>query len=284
MPELVPIYEQLVALAGGDPLVARFLPLYNPTPYLTGCSQVVWHREGRPLLLRNYDYAPHLWEAVLLRSAWNGTAVLAMNDCLWGALDGVNAHGLAGALAFGGRRVVGDGFGIPLVLRYLLETCASVREAIAALTRIPSRMAYNVTLVDASGDFVSAHLAPDHPPTFERHPIATNHQPIRDWPEYTRISATLERAHYLEAKLAEPGLDREGLAAAFLEPPLHSTRYANGFGTLYTAIYDPLAGSVELRWPGQRVEQRLDAFEPGELELQFDVAAPALAAGAGATG
>ena len=49
-----------------------------------------------------------------------------MSDCLWGLLDGVNDAGLAVSLTFGGRRVLGDGFGIPIVIRYLLETCETV--------------------------------------------------------------------------------------------------------------------------------------------------------------
>ena len=61
-----------------------------------------------------------------------GTArpVLAMSDCGLGALDGVNAHGLAVAIAFGGRRVVGDGFGIGIVVRYVLELAHDVPEAL----------------------------------------------------------------------------------------------------------------------------------------------------------
>ena len=60
-----------------------------------------------------------------------------MSDCLWGLLDGINDAGLAVSLTFGGRRDVGDGFAIPLVMRYLLETCDTVDEARAALERIP---------------------------------------------------------------------------------------------------------------------------------------------------
>ena len=42
MPELLVIYEQLCELAGGGDEAARFLSLYNPPPYLSGCSQAVW--------------------------------------------------------------------------------------------------------------------------------------------------------------------------------------------------------------------------------------------------
>ena len=59
-----------------------------------------------------------------------------MSDCLWGLLDGINDSGLAVSLTFGGRKDVGDGFAIPLVVRYVLETCDTVAEARAALARV----------------------------------------------------------------------------------------------------------------------------------------------------
>ncbi len=76
------------------------------------------------MLVRNYDYHPALWDGVLLSSSWTGRRVIAMLDSLWGVLDGINEDGLAVSLAFGGRQVVGEGFGMPLILRYVLETCA----------------------------------------------------------------------------------------------------------------------------------------------------------------
>ncbi len=56
--------------------------------------------------------------------------VIGMSDCTWGLLDGMNADGLSASLAFGGRKISGDGFGIPLVIRYLLETASTVDEAV----------------------------------------------------------------------------------------------------------------------------------------------------------
>ena len=42
----------------------------------------------------------------------------------------MNDAGLAVSLTFGGRRALGTGFGIPLVVRYLLETCATVERGL----------------------------------------------------------------------------------------------------------------------------------------------------------
>ena len=42
MPELVGVYDRLCELAGGGDLAARFISLYRPPAYLSGCSQAVW--------------------------------------------------------------------------------------------------------------------------------------------------------------------------------------------------------------------------------------------------
>ena len=48
MPRIIPLYEELCELAGGGDLPARFLSLWRPPAYISGCSQVVWLGE-RPL-------------------------------------------------------------------------------------------------------------------------------------------------------------------------------------------------------------------------------------------
>jgi predicted choloylglycine hydrolase len=69
MPELVPTYEKICALAGGGDLEARFLGMWAPPSYLAGCSQAVW-QVGDPILARNYDYAPERLEGSILHTRW----------------------------------------------------------------------------------------------------------------------------------------------------------------------------------------------------------------------
>jgi predicted choloylglycine hydrolase len=249
MPELFPAYERLVDLAGGGDLAARMLSIYKPPPYLAACSQGVWTR-GAPMLVRNYDYAPSRLEGVVFSSRLLERRVIGMSDCLWGLLDGMSDSGLAVSLTFGGRRVLGDGFGIPLVVRYVLETCTTSREAQEVLSRLPYSLAHNLTVVDASGDVFTAYLSPDREPIFSRSPVATNHQGIVEWPEQARATRTLEREQQVLELLHAPYATPEDFAAAFLRPPLYSQAYDHGFGTLYTAVYHPQEGKVEYRWPG----------------------------------
>jgi predicted choloylglycine hydrolase len=263
MPELSSLYRRLCELAGGGDLAARMLAMVEPPPYLAACSQGVWSRPGELALVRNYDYRPDRLEGVLWWTAWTGRRVIGMSDSLWGLLDGMNDHGLAVSLTFGGRRALGTGFGIPLVVRYLLETCATVGEASIALARLPYHLAHNLTMLDASGAFATAYLAPDRPAVIRPIAIATNHQDVVDWPEYTTATRSHEREGLIARLLDDPALDRARFASAFLAPPLRDSVGLGHFGTLYTAAFFPLEGRVEYRWPGSTWHQSFDRFSPG---------------------
>jgi predicted choloylglycine hydrolase len=264
MPELVPAYERVVELAGGGDLAARMLSLYRPPPYLAACSQGAWIRDGGPMLVRNYDYAPSRFEGQIWSTQLLERRVLGMSDCLWGLLDGMSDAGLAVSLTFGGRRVLGDGFGIPIVVRYLLEVCESVADARTVLARLPYSLSHNLTVVDGAGEVLTAYLSPDREPIFRAFPAATNHQGIVEWPEEARATRTIEREQRIVELLEGADVTAATFADAFLEAPLFSTSYAHGFGTLYTAAYRPAEGWVDYRWPGFSWQQGFSSFQEGE--------------------
>lgn len=263
MPELIPAYERLVELAGGGDVAARMLSLYKPPPYLAACSQGAWIREGGPMLVRNYDYAPSRFEGDIWFTRMLERRVMGMSDCLWGLLDGMNDAGLAVSLTFGGRQVLGDGFGIPIVVRYLLEVCETVAEARAVLARLPYSLSHNLTVIDRDGGVLTAYLSPDREPIFSQIPAATNHQDTVEWPEQARVTRTIERERRIMDLLEEPAETVETFADAFLKAPLFSTSYANGFGTLYSVSYLPAIGRAEFRWPTHTWPVGFDDFEEG---------------------
>src|SRR5262249_21294871 len=157
------------------------------------------------------------------------------------------------SLAFGGQLATGPGFGIPLVLRYVLEVCDSAGQARRALARLPVHMAYNVTVADRAGDYFTAFLSPASEPVFTASPVATNHKPPAGpgaGPGAGAAPGSRDRQDLLACLVDAPGLDLEQLVARFLEPPLYSAAYGVGFGTLYTAVYRPADLAIEYRWRG----------------------------------
>ncbi|MEB2777401.1 C45 family peptidase [Algoriphagus sp. D3-2-R+10] len=260
MPEMWPTYKRLCKLAKADDVAARFLTGFQPPAYIGACSQAILPGDGLKLV-RNYDFHPDLTEGVQLFTAWNGKKVIATSDCLIGVLDGMNEDGLAISLTFGGRKEVGMGFGIPFIMRYILEFCSNVEEAVSALKRIPSHMSYNVTAIDRSGAHKTVQVAPDKAPLVTYATYATNHQGKVDWPENAAFNKTLERSEFIGNMLKEREEDAHAMADAFLQPPLYNKMFKEGFGTLYTAVYHPAKGTVQLRWPNMEITQDFVNFK-----------------------
>ena len=276
LPELSATYDSLVEAVGGGDLEARFLSHWCPPPLFAACSlmTITTATHDRNVLLRNYDYPPLLCDNTMLRSRWHGTPVMAMTDCLWGALDGVNAHGLSVAIAFGGRPVVGTGFGIGLVVRYLLEFAATVDDAVAMLRRVPVQLTYNVALVDASGASAIVYVAPDREATVSGVITAANRQGETVWPEHAEFCATVVREDAMAALAQNQTLGLPQLIDQFLTPPIHRSTAASTWGTVYTAAYDCDARSVELAWPDDRWGLALDAFVESSVQRRSLVAVP----------
>ncbi|MFZ5962232.1 C45 family autoproteolytic acyltransferase/hydrolase [Thalassococcus sp. BH17M4-6] len=266
MPELVPIYEELCERAGGGDLEARFLSFYCPPRYLSGCSQAVWQGD-EPLLVRNYDYSAQAFDAVVLRTHWQGRGVIGTSDGLFGLVDGINDAGLAVSLTFGGRREVGDGFGVPLILRYVLQTCTTTQEAGEVLARVPCHMSYNVTVLDAQRQYLTAYLAPDRPPVMTNAAVATNHQERVEWSSHARFTATVERQRFLLQRLTLHPETQDKFIRSFLQPPLYSTAFSSGFGTLYTAAYRPRHASLQINWPGRVWTKSFEVFDEDMMHI-----------------
>lgn len=263
MPELVPQYDAVCAMVGEDDLAHRILSHYRPAATLQGCSQAVWLGPDGPALVRNYDFPLSIITGRIELTEWSGRRVIAMVQRPWGGcLDGMNEDGLVASCTLGGIRRRGRGFAIIMVLRYLLETCRSVREATAVLCRLPVTQLHNVTLLDKSGEHTTLFLGPNRKPAVTRRKACTNHQ---ERVSLTSGSALRERV--LTDALAEPSATLATLLARFFERPLYSRHVA--FTTAYTAVYRPREGRVDYLWPGRCWSQSFDRFEAGSYTHDY---------------
>lgn len=264
MPELLPIYRSITEAVDASDLQSRFLTLYRPPPFFSGCSQLACSLE-QPLLIRNYDFPPLLCEGVILSTQWL-KKVIAMTDCAWGVLDGINEDGLAVSIAYGGRLVEGDGFAVTLVLRYILETCSSVDEAVAVLKRVPVNLDYNIVIMDKTGTYVTVAIAPDEDIVVLSERASTNHQGRRE-------SLSLSDSHIRMASLEQltllPHLNKESVIAAFLQPPLYRDHAIHPSGTLYTAVYEPAAMSASYIWQSHRIDLSFSNFTEMDFEIAY---------------
>lgn len=267
MPELVPYYDRICALVGDDELAHRILSHYRPPPVIHGCSQAVWLGDGGPALIRNYDFPLDMVSERFEITAWSGHQVIAKAQRPWGGcLDGMNREGLVVSLTAGGSRAQGLGFSVILMLRYVLETCQRVEQAIAALSRIPIALSQSVTVIDRTRAYATVFLGPDRIPEVSRLRACTNHHELPPQPHSPRLINSVERQQRLLASLDDPTMTLARLTAEFFQPPLYSRH--SGFTTVYTAIYRPAEGRVDYRWPGKSWSQSFDNFT--ELEYTHD--------------
>ena len=196
------LHRQLARLAGDGDRAAPFLSTWCPPPSLGGCSLAA-RRRRHGAAGANYDLSPDLNEGLLLRTEWTGMPVMGMVEFLWGLSDGVSAAGLSVALAFGGRSEVARGFGVTTILRYVLETCATVEQALAVLDRVPSHMAYNITLADRHGATATVELLPGGGARRMPRAIATNHQHGPEAAECSAVTRSEERREHLEGLFSD---------------------------------------------------------------------------------
>jgi predicted choloylglycine hydrolase len=131
-------------------------------------------------------------------------------------------------------------------------------------------MAYNVSLIDATGRRAVVSVAPDRPTSVREADVATTHPEPQGFTRYARATKSAERERFLYERLADPALDAEAFTRLFLEPPLFNDAYARAHGTLYTAVYRPSELSASFLWQaGLRRDQSFAAFEPSELDVSY---------------
>lgn len=177
MPELLGPYERVCALVGEDDLAHQIISQFGPPPLPHGCTQAVWLGADGPALVRNYDYSLDVVADHFESTRWLGREVISKGQRPWGGcLDGMNADGLVASVTFGGSPAEGLGFSIILIVRYILETCSQVSEAVAALCRIPVALSQNVTVLDKTGAYATVFLSSERPPSVSRTPVCANHQ------------------------------------------------------------------------------------------------------------
>lgn len=268
MPELIPQYDRACELVGADAFAHCILSQFRPPPMISGCSQAVWLGRGGPALVRNYDFPLDIVTDRFELTSWSGRRVIAKAQRPWGGcIDGMNEDGLVVALNFGGSPAHGEGFAVILILRYLLEICSNVPEAIDALVRIPVALSQNVTLLDHTGTYATVFIGPDRQPHVTRDRVSTNHQEQVVWPEHARRCGSVERLELISALIAQSDQSLKLLTDHFLSPPIYSRRAESP--TVYTAVYRPCEGFVDYIWPDQSYRQSFDQFAPGVVTYDY---------------
>lgn len=256
------IWEELHGLADGlkiplDRAVAEFSNgrlRYPPR----GCSAVM----AAGLYGRNYDYDPRRYDRILLAIQPKGVnASIGFPDRFTGRVDGMNEHGLCIGLHQVSQAAARPGLVCILIVRIILDQCATTREAIALLRRIPHGLAFNYSLMDVGGTAAVVEASPAALAVREGAELGcSNHFLSPALQPYNRRNP----GSYRHLPALE-GFAREQLPADRLFrtlndslSPVFDHRYSSGSGTLHTIVCAPAARHMQVGVGGDAEPTSID--------------------------
>ncbi|MEA2942046.1 MAG: hypothetical protein QOD09_2575, partial [Bradyrhizobium sp.] len=117
-------------------------------PPIGGCSAAM----TAGVYGRNYDFRPRYYGAqFVLLQARGSYASVGSSHQLTGRLDGMNEHGLTIGLHQVKQSPRFPGLSADLIVRIVLDQCATTADAVEKLRQLPHAMQYNYSLLDAGG-------------------------------------------------------------------------------------------------------------------------------------
>ena len=248
--------------------------MYYAATYLErGCSAMAAlpsrTENGHVLMARNYDFTDEIEELCFVYSDIEGTfRHIGSLLNLFGRCDGMNEHGLAVCITSngipvgnfeGGRKAGCDGFMFWAVVRGVLETCATVREAVDWAMETPIGFNINLMLADGTGEIGLLQCMDGHKGyrvlaegDAEDHLSVTNHVVLPDVKPYetelldnsVKRRASIEALFDARARVSVD--DLKGLLSTPYPEGLCCHYYPIFFGTLRSMVFDPTVRTIEM--------------------------------------
>jgi predicted choloylglycine hydrolase len=213
---------------------------------------------GTALAMRSYEWKPEEDDLLLLVTRKKGAyAHLGCSCILFGRMDGMNEKGLS--VTMSGGMAAGlppewnykTGLNFWVVIRGMLERCASVREGLEFLRGNLPTGNHSLILADASGEALLAEMSGGQLATKDRGSdpfiASVNHfrlEPLALKNKHDFILAgSVPRLAFIEKTLAQakPRVssgDLKKLLAGEAPMGCFGPWYSQGFGTLWASIFD----------------------------------------------
>lgn len=161
-PEVV---EEIKGLAKGngcdfDFLCAMILTMYS-YDCNNHCSCFAYHDDNRTVFGRNSDFLVSI-EKLYMNVIYSLDGVYSFTGNTTAFIeieDGVNEYGFACGLTFIPVRKIGIGYNVGILIRYLLEKCKTVNDALEEINKLPIASGGTLTMADTSGNIATIELA-----------------------------------------------------------------------------------------------------------------------------
>src|SRR5882724_3514429 len=211
-----------------------------------GCSAVM----SAGLYGRNYDYDVRRYDRILVVVQPTGVhASIGFSDRFTGRVDGMNEHGLCVGLHQVSQATWRPGLVCILIVRIVLDQCATTREAIALLRRIPHGLSFNYSLMDAGGSAAAVEASPAAVVVREGGQLGcSNHFLAPSQQAFNRRNPGSYRHLPPLEDFAREQLPADRLFKALNNSlsPVFDHRYGSGSGTLHTIVCTPAARQMQI--------------------------------------
>jgi predicted choloylglycine hydrolase len=267
------ITDELQGAADTLDLSVDMMPYWGislSSPSIKSCSQFAVlpsiTEDGHSYFGRNYDYDTTRDDRVLCTTRAKGKAShIGFTAFLYGRHDGMNEHGLVASLSGAGI------FNVPLTqrgvviwvaIRCILDSCRSVKEALKLLKTIPVGDFDNLVLLDrnknaalveyADGKHSVKQISDKDPEGFL---FSVNHYVLPKMKQFNKlnfgiISHSTQRSSVITSILetSAPHIKKDDIRGLLSTPHpngLCNHYYNDGFGTLWSVIFDATDGEVD---------------------------------------
>lgn len=209
---------------------------YRVNIHPSGCSIYA----EKNYLVRNYDYHPKTYDGrfVVFQPHDGGYSVIGPTQKITGRMDGMNEKGLVMGYNFMNRKRPGDGFVCHMIGRLVLETCASVSEAVTLLQEIPHRHSFSYCLLDQHAETPFIVETTPRKVAVRRGTLCTNHFEILKEENRRVLEDSQQRLAVMKENI---GLTAEEAFRLLNDTKqgVFSKSYRSWAGTIHTSAYFP---------------------------------------------
>lgn len=235
------IWEELIGLRDALKLpmdeVLRDFGNYRVNVKPSGCSILT----GSDFMVRNYDYNPQTYDGrySFFQPTDQGFAMIGPTSRVTGRMDGMNEKGLVMGYNFMQRRKPGDGFICYMIGRIILETCATVDDAITLLKEIPHRGSFSYIVMDPNEETYVIEATPRSVEVSKSN-TCTNHFEILKHENRNHLDDSVRRKQLLETDNNQAINAYEAFRLLNdSDKGVFSNLYKSWAGTIHTTAYFP---------------------------------------------
>lgn len=160
------LMDEIMGLAEGSRTPYQQMAFWLISMYgfgdIHGCTCFCFHENGKTFLTRNSDMFPELKKTSesALYMPEKGNVFLGNSTAFVLMEDGMNEHGLSAALNFLITKTYRPGLNTGMIIRLILEQCATTEEAITLIKNLPIATTQNIILADKDGNMAVVECSP----------------------------------------------------------------------------------------------------------------------------